>query len=50
MENSITLEVLVKELSEAYYYFSLVVNEFPESDWAYDSMKKMKAIEKITPR
>jgi len=41
---------IVKELPEAYYYFSMVVNEFSESVWAFDSMAKMKYIEKMTPQ
>jgi hypothetical protein len=36
---------LVGLFPKAYYYFGLVVHEYPESDWAYDSQEKMSKIE-----
>jgi curved DNA-binding protein CbpA len=36
---------LVKLFPKAYYYFSIVVHEYPDSDWAYDAGAKMATIE-----
>jgi hypothetical protein len=36
---------LVKLFPKAYYYFSIVVHEYPDSDWAYDAGEKMGKIE-----
>jgi uncharacterized protein involved in tolerance to divalent cations len=36
---------LVSLFPKAYYYFSIVVNDYPESVWASDSKDKMKLIE-----
>jgi hypothetical protein len=36
---------LVALFPKAYYYFSLVIHEYPESEWAYDSKEKMGRIE-----
>jgi hypothetical protein len=36
---------LVKLFPKAYYYFSMVVHEYPGSDWEYDAKEKMKLIE-----
>lgn len=37
---------LVRLFPKAYYYFSLVVNDYPESPWYSDSADKMNLIEK----
>jgi hypothetical protein len=39
---------LAKLFPKAYYYFSIVVHEYPESEWAYDAKKKMNIIENRT--
>jgi curved DNA-binding protein CbpA len=39
------LEV-VKLFPKAYYYFSVVVHDFPESPWAQDAWDKMRLIER----
>jgi DnaJ domain len=36
---------LVALFPKAYYYFSLVAHEYPESEWAFDSREKMGKIE-----
>lgn len=36
---------LVSLFPKSYYYFSIVVNEYPDSIWVQDSMEKMKLIE-----
>lgn len=36
---------LVSLFPQAYYYFSIVVNEYPDSVWVQDAMEKMKIIE-----
>ncbi|HUW42314.1 MAG TPA: DnaJ domain-containing protein [Rectinemataceae bacterium] len=36
---------LVKLFPKAYYYFSIVAHEYPDSDWAYDAKRKMSLIE-----
>ncbi len=36
---------LMKFFPKAYYYFSLVVHEYPESEWAFDARDKMAIIE-----
>jgi hypothetical protein len=36
---------LVGLFPRAYYYFGIVVHEYPESEWAYDSREKMSRIE-----
>jgi DnaJ domain len=36
---------LVGLFPKAYYYFGLVVHEYPESDWAFDAQEKMDRIE-----
>ncbi len=48
--NASIIEDLVKLLPDAYYYFSVIMNEFPQSIWAGDSKKKMVEIEKMTVR
>lgn len=44
------LKFLIRELPIAYYHFSIVANQFPESPWVEDAKKKMKTIENMTPR
>jgi hypothetical protein len=39
---------LVKLFPKAYYYFSIVVHEYPDSIWAYDAQEKMVIIEDRT--
>jgi hypothetical protein len=39
---------LVKLFPKAYYYFSLVVHEYPESVWYQDARDKMTLIEERT--
>lgn len=41
---------LVKLFPKAYYYFSIVVNEYPDSMWANDAQEKMGKIEERTKR
>jgi len=41
---------LVKLFPKAYYYFSLVVHEYPDSPWAFDALDKMRMIEERTRR
>jgi hypothetical protein len=36
---------LVEQFPRAYYYFGLVVHEYPESGWAFDAREKMGKIE-----
>jgi hypothetical protein len=36
---------LVRLFPRAYYYFSIVVHDFPDSDWAFDAAEKMGKIE-----
>jgi hypothetical protein len=36
---------LAKLFPRAYYYFSIVIHEYPDSEWAYDSREKMGKIE-----
>ena len=36
---------LVGLFPKAYYYFGIVVHEYPESDWAFDAEEKMDRIE-----
>jgi len=36
---------LVRLFPKAYYYFSIVVHEYPDSDWAYDAREKIDKIE-----
>jgi DnaJ-class molecular chaperone with C-terminal Zn finger domain len=36
---------LVKLFPKAYYYFSIVIHEYPESEWAFDAKDKMDKIE-----
>ncbi|MDH5719236.1 MAG: DnaJ domain-containing protein [Spirochaetia bacterium] len=43
-----TLEILTN-FEKAYYYYRKVVNEYPKSQWAWDSGIKLKKIEKLTP-
>jgi hypothetical protein len=43
-----TVLSLVKLFPKAYYYFSIVVHEYPESEWAYDAREKMNMIENRT--
>ena len=33
------------QFPKAYYYFSIVVHEYPESDWAFDAREKLGLIE-----
>ena len=37
---------LVSLFPKAYYYFSIVVHDYPNSVWVNDSKEKMEAIEK----
>jgi hypothetical protein len=39
---------LVRLFPKAYYYFSIVVHEYPESEWSYDAREKMDLIENRT--
>jgi len=39
------VQELVRLFPKAYYYFSIVVHEYPDSEWAYDSGEKMRKIE-----
>jgi hypothetical protein len=39
---------LIKLFPKAYYYFSIVVHEYPESMWASDAREKMSLIEERT--
>lgn len=41
---------LVKLFPKAYYYFSVVIHEYPDSVWAYDAAVKTKLIEDRTKR
>ncbi len=41
---------LVKLFPKAYFYFSVVANEYPDSVWAADAREKMAQIEKMTRR
>ena len=43
------VEELLEFLPRSYYYFSRVLEEYPESSWAYDAQEKMIKIEKLTP-
>ena len=36
---------LVKLFPKAYYYFSIVAHEYPDSEWTYDAREKMGKIE-----
>ena len=44
------VESLVKLFPKAYYYFSIVVHEYPDSVWVHDSKEKMELIEERTIR
>jgi hypothetical protein len=41
---------LVKLFPKAYYYFSIVLHEYPDSVWAFDAAVKTKLIEDRTKR
>ena len=41
---------LVKLFPKAYYYFSIVIHEYPDSVWFHDSKEKMSLIEERTVR
>jgi hypothetical protein len=41
---------LARLFPKAYYYFSIVVNEYPDSIWAQDAREKMTLIEERTGR
>jgi outer membrane protein assembly factor BamD (BamD/ComL family) len=41
---------LVKLFPRAYYYFSIVVHEYPHSVWFQDAREKMTLIEERTTR
>jgi hypothetical protein len=43
------VEKMIESFPKAYYYFSLVADEYPDSMWAPDSLEKIKTIEKMTP-
>lgn len=43
------VEKMIESFPKAYYYFSVVVDEYPDSIWAPDSIEKMNKIEKMTP-
>ncbi len=40
---------LIRLFPRAYYFFSLVASEFPDSPWAPDARDKIAAIERRTP-
>ena len=44
-KNRLIVKELVRLFPKAYYYFSIVVHEYPDSPWADDSREKMKTIE-----
>lgn len=44
------VEKLVKLFPKAYYYFSIVVHEYPKSVWYQDAKEKMALIEERTVR
>lgn len=51
--NPDTIEILkdlINLMSEAYYSFSIVVNEYSDSCWVEDAKLKLKEIEKMTVR
>lgn len=41
---------LMKLFPKAYYYFGIVVHEYPQSDWAFDAMAKMGKIDESLKR
>jgi len=43
-----SLEIL-NNFEKAYLYYNKVIDDYPESQWAWDSRVKMKKIEKLTP-
>ena len=49
-ETTKIIRKLINNLSESYYYFSIIVNEYPKSNWSIDSKEKMIEIEKMTTR
>ena len=44
------VRMLLRSLPQAYYYFSVVVNEYPESVWAQDARDKLEFTEQQTIR
>ena len=42
------VRVLANQFPRAYYYFSIVVNEYPDSSWYKDAKEKMMIIEERT--
>ncbi|MBI9097045.1 MAG: DnaJ domain-containing protein [Spirochaetaceae bacterium] len=44
------IQTLMDNMAEAYYKFSIIVNEYPQSCWYTDSKAKLKDIEKMTVR
>ncbi len=44
------LEDLIGLFPRAYYYFGLVAEEYPDSDWAWDSGEKLRRIEDLELR
>ena len=44
------IQTLMDNMAEAYYKFSIIVNEYPQSCWYTDSKAKLKEIEKMTVR
>ncbi len=53
-QDQVRIKEKVKELArlfpKAYYHFSMVVNEYPHSEWAHDARAKMNLIEERTDR
>ncbi len=53
-QDQVRIKEKVKELAslfpKAYYHFSMVVNEYPYSEWAHDARSKMGLIEERTDR
>ena len=49
-ENRQIVLELIKLFPRAYYYFSIVIHEYPNSPWANDALEKMKLIEDRTKK
>lgn len=44
------VQEVIKLFPKAYYYYSIVVNEYPDSVWSEDSRSKMDVIEDMSKR
>jgi len=44
------IKSMINDMAKAYHDFSIVVNQYPNSDWASDARTKMNVIEKMTVR